>query len=73
VKNRNRRESDSASVDPQDQEQAESATRPQCLLPGFEVTRSEDPAGGIRQVDPMILWGAWPGDEPIEELLAELD
>jgi hypothetical protein len=24
-------------------------------------------------VDPMMLWGAWPGDEPIEALLAELD
>ena len=23
--------------------------------------------------DPMILWGTWPGDEPIEELLAQLD
>lgn len=27
----------------------------------------------IRRVDPMVLWGAWPGDEPIEELLAQLD
>lgn len=26
-----------------------------------------------RQMDPMALWGAWPGDEPIEELLAALD
>lgn len=26
-----------------------------------------------RRVDPMVLWGAWPGDEPIEGLLAELD
>lgn len=26
-----------------------------------------------RHVDPMILWGTWPGDEPIEELLAQLD
>lgn len=23
--------------------------------------------------DPMSLWGAWPGDEPIEELMAELE
>ncbi|NBB79637.1 MAG: hypothetical protein GVY36_09360 [Verrucomicrobia bacterium] len=23
--------------------------------------------------DPMVLWGAWPGDEPLESLLAELD
>ena len=27
----------------------------------------------IRNVDPMVLWGAWPGDERIEELLAQLD
>ena len=27
----------------------------------------------MRHVDPMVLWGAWPGDEPIEELLAQLD
>lgn len=26
-----------------------------------------------RDADPMSLWGAWPGDEPIEELLAMLD
>ncbi len=25
-----------------------------------------------RKGDPMSFWGAWPGDEPIEELLAEL-
>jgi hypothetical protein len=23
--------------------------------------------------DPMILWGTWPGEEPIEELMAVLD
>lgn len=27
----------------------------------------------VRHVDPMVLWGSWPGDEPIEELLAQLD
>ena len=27
----------------------------------------------MRHVDPMILWGTWPGNEPIEELLAQLD
>lgn len=27
----------------------------------------------IRHVDPMVLWGTWPGDEPIEELLVQLD
>ncbi len=26
-----------------------------------------------RQLDPMVLWGAWPGDEPIDMLLAALD
>lgn len=31
------------------------------------------PATPMRRVDPMVLWGAWPGDEPIEELLAALD
>ncbi len=31
------------------------------------------PGKAMRRVDPMILWGAWPGDEPIEELLAQLD
>lgn len=25
------------------------------------------------KTDPMNLWGAWPGDEPIEELLEQLD
>ena len=25
-----------------------------------------------KSVDPMILWGAWPGDEPLEELMAQL-
>ena len=31
------------------------------------------PGKPMRRVDPMILWGTWPGDEPIEELLAQLD
>ncbi len=26
-----------------------------------------------RDADPMALWGAWPGEEPIEELMAQLD
>jgi len=26
-----------------------------------------------RKADPMQLWGAWPGDEPLEELMAELE
>ena len=27
----------------------------------------------VRSTDPMLLAGAWPGDEPIDELLAQLD
>jgi hypothetical protein len=26
-----------------------------------------------RDADPMALWGAWPGEEPVEELMAQLD
>jgi hypothetical protein len=26
-----------------------------------------------QRVDPMILWGAWPGEEPLEVLMALLD
>jgi hypothetical protein len=26
-----------------------------------------------RRVDPMILWGAWPGEETVKELMALLD
>lgn len=44
------------------------------------VTESERPkpvfrtlGKAMRHVDPMILWGTWPGDEPIEELLDQLD
>ncbi len=41
-------------------------------------SQSSSPVAGVlgkvpRRVDPMILWGTWPGDEPIEELLAQLD
>ena len=36
-------------------------------------TVSRGSAKAMRRVDPMVLWGAWPGDEPIEELLAQLD
>ena len=32
----------------------------------------ELPARGVSS-DPAQLWGAWPGDEPIDELMAELD
>lgn len=34
---------------------------------------SRTPGKAMRHVDPMILWGTWPGDEPIEALLAQLD
>ena len=34
---------------------------------------SRAPGKAMGHVDPMILWGTWPGDEPIEELLAQLD
>ena len=29
--------------------------------------------GACRDADPMALWGAWPGEEPVEELMALLD
>lgn len=52
-----------------------------------DVIFEEMPAAGIsgarsmtpnqerqaRSFDPMALWGTWPGDEPIEEILAALD
>ena len=44
---------------------------------GMERERSSAVEGALgkamRHVDPIILWGTWPGDEPIEELLAQLD
>ncbi len=35
------------------------------LFPDFSGTAKKD--------DPMILWGSWPGEEPLEELMAELN
>ena len=32
-----------------------------------EIPLADAPAKAIRHVDPMILWGVWPGDEPIEK------
>lgn len=49
-------------------EAADALSEPERLVP---ISRASGKA--MRHVDPMILWGAWPGDEPIEELLAELD
>ena len=48
------------------------------LLPQAEPTAHVDSSTSIAieamsHVDPMVLWGAWPGNEPIEELLAQLD
>ena len=39
------------------------------------VTAAHDPFPELaldRRVDPMILWLAWPGEEPVEELMALL-
>lgn len=39
------------------------------------VTAEHDPFPELaldRRVDPMILWGPWPGEEPLEELMALL-
>lgn len=49
-----------------DREIGDALTEPDRLGP---VARAS--AKGIRRMDPMVLWGAWPGDEPIEELLAQ--
>ena len=45
---------------------------PAADVPGDPVfTRAQE--RGAKSFDPMKLWGTWPGDEPIEELLAALD
>ena len=41
--------------------------------PGPGASAAESSVSGLHRVDPMVLWGAWPGYEPVEELLAELD
>ena len=46
---------------------------PEGDLVGQEASISKASANTMRHIDPMILWGAWPGDEPIEDLLAQLD
>ncbi len=48
---------------------------PENNQPNESATAEHDPfpeLGLDRRVDPMILWGAWPGEEPIEKLVAEL-
>lgn len=46
-------------------------------MPSIEVQKSHDLFSGQRKqvggFDPIELAGAWPGDEPIEDLLAQLD
>ena len=46
---------------------------PIAIMSGPESRSAQPVAKKLRRVDPMILWGVWPGDDPIEELLAELD
>jgi hypothetical protein len=48
---------------------------PETLVAGHNV-EAEDafPELALEQrVDPMSLWGAWPGEEPLEVLMALLD
>ena len=47
---------------------ADAVTEPERFGPVHKALRE-----ATGHVDPMILWGTWPGDEPIEELLAQLD
>ncbi|MEY4244131.1 MAG: hypothetical protein RLZZ245_1716 [Verrucomicrobiota bacterium] len=49
---------------------------PEKSLSTESVTAAHDPFPELardRRVDPMILWGTWPGEEPVEELMALLD
>ncbi|MDE2925937.1 MAG: hypothetical protein OXT71_06010 [Acidobacteriota bacterium] len=48
-------------------------TPPHGETSGQAALRRSPPVKAIAHVDPMVLWGVWPGDEPIEELLAQLD
>ena len=48
---------------------------PEKNLSTESVTAEHDPFPELalgRRVDPMILWGTWPGEEPVEELMALL-
>ena len=46
-------------------------------IPSVEKTEKQSlvmtQGGRARSIDPIVLAGAWPGDEPIDELLAQLD
>ena len=48
-------------------------TLPQGETTGQVDTRKSTAVKALSHVDPMVLWGAWPGDERIDELLAQLD
>ena len=48
-------------------------TIPEAETSRRQVPLSRTPLKTTPHVDPMVLWGAWPGEEPIEELLAHLD
>lgn len=60
-------------MDGQSGPDAESKMKPERDSRRQKADRPRDPASEIRHVDPMILWGTWPGDEPIEVLLDQLD
>ncbi len=46
---------------------------PQADVIGQEASIEGTYVKAMRHVDPMVIWGTWPGDEPIEELLARPD
>ncbi len=46
---------------------------PQAYVIGPKAFIERTSVKAMRHVDPMVIWGAWPGDEPIEELLARPD
>ena len=52
----------------------ETVKAPKALVAGHSVA-PQDPFPELapeRRVDPMILWGAWPGEEPVKLLMEEL-
>lgn len=42
------------------------------VAPGLQEVLFPELISEARRADPMKLWGTWPGDEPIEDLLEEL-
>jgi hypothetical protein len=45
---------------------------PSVSNPHTQIDLFPDTAHASKSNDPMILWGVWPGDEPLEELMAKL-